>query len=177
MTMTVADPFIAGTATAMTRTGADAIVVSCTTVSPAATAACAAASSVIGPSATAPEMTPVPVAPAGTRPPGPGARTIPMVPEASPPMTRPGWLGSDVTPTTCVAPSGTGPNACAGELVDPCLELRGSARCQARRGRHVDGDPEDDQHDQRAPRAPGDEAPAGAPEDGRLGRRGHAATR
>ena len=110
ITITVADPFKVGTATAMTRTGADAIVVSRTTVSPAATAACASASRVIGPSPGSPAMTPTPLAPAGTGKPGPGARTIPMVPEASPPMTRPGWLGSDVTPTTCVAPIVTGPN-------------------------------------------------------------------
>ena len=77
----------------MTRTGADAIVVSRTTVSPAATAACDSASRVIGPSPGSPAMTPTPLAPAGTGTPGPGARTIPMVPEASPPMTRPGWLG------------------------------------------------------------------------------------
>ena len=63
ITSAVIDPVAAGTATAITRTGAVPIVVSRTTVCPVASAARVSASSVIGSSGDPPEMIVSPTTP------------------------------------------------------------------------------------------------------------------
>ena len=103
-------------AVAIRRTGAEPIVASRTTVSPTATVANDAASSMAArgsvpgtrtlPASAPPPvgavLGPPPTAPGGTMPWVP-EMTNPTVPDRSPPMTRPGRLGSLVTESTCGA--------------------------------------------------------------------------